>query len=91
LKRFVILLISGFAAGCFYTDSRFYCSDDENCRTTISGGLCLFDGDTGSYCAGPDEECPSGFRWMEGRNEIEYTCVDPALLLGSNGDASTDV
>jgi hypothetical protein len=73
---------------------RVYCNDPRFCpRLTGQPYLyCLFDGDTGTYCALPDDQCASKLRWYRlSRPEIANQCVDPSLVGQDGGmDGSRD-
>ena len=45
------------------------------------GGLCIFDGREGPFCAFPDDDCPSGYRWGQHASKREVCdCVAPEVL-----------
>jgi hypothetical protein len=45
-------------------------------------GICLFDGKYGHFCAFPDAECASGYRWSANTyREFSEQCVDPTLAV----------
>jgi len=80
------------AVGCYNPLPTAYCTYDSFCLSNVHpGGRCLFDGDSGKYCAFPDSSCPSGYRWNEfARRSIAELCIDPVVLTWNPPpDAST--
>lgn len=57
-------------------------------------GVCMFDGKYGHFCAFPDRECASGYRWtVREYGEFACECIEPALVrldsgMGSDGGTS---
>jgi len=51
-------------------------------------GVCLFDSRYGHFCAFPDRECPSGYRWSR-REYAEFSgeCIDPTLVVFDSGES----
>jgi hypothetical protein len=62
---------------------RGYCGDDADCERNFphQQSRCFFDGRTGQYCASPDRDCSSGYRWSEISGPLSNSCVDPASAL----------
>lgn len=89
LHNMVILIaitIVSLGSGC-RKPLAWLCIDVEDCTVSHkerSDSICLFDGITGPYCAHPDRDCPSGWRWSEYSRASEE-CVDPALLAKDGG------
>ena len=63
------------------------CNNDHSCmHPGEPGWRCLFDGDTGAYCARPDTSCPSGYRWGSvSQPKIADQCLDPSLAPVDGG------
>jgi len=56
-----------------------YCLFDVSCEAE-SGGICVFDGETGKYCTYPAPECPTGRQWKNaGATGHNCECVPPEL------------
>jgi hypothetical protein len=90
IDLFCVALLAG--CGDFSDDFRHYCPRFDACPiiTQEKDGVfaCLFDGETGMYCAVPDASCASGYRWhMYSRHEIARQCVDPSLNQTDGGVA----
>ena len=53
------------------------------------GGVCLYDGVTGSYCIFSDGNCLTGWRWYKyAANDLQNQCVDPSYLPMDAGVAA---
>jgi len=75
------LLLMTLVGGCRTFDP-LYCVYDSNCELKNLSGRCMFDGDTGAYCAWPAPDCPSGMRWdRTARARLAGECVDSRLLI----------
>jgi len=48
-----------------------------------AGAICIFDGKFGTFCAFPDPECASKFRWSHSSYKASCECVDSELLAAS--------
>lgn len=86
MKRFGVLL--WLVAACVACgEEPIYCSIDRQCSgDTFPGARCVFDGDTGKFCARPDASCASGFRWSNfARRDLADECVDPSFLTNQSG------
>jgi hypothetical protein len=80
----VLGLAIAVSAGCNTHIEPGYCGADIQCShgRDEPGWRCIFDGDSGAYCAQPDTSCPSGLRWSQSALEsLIGKCVDPALLV----------
>ena len=79
----VLVLAFAACAGCISPPPLLYCLRDKNCSDSEHrDSHCIYDGDSGAYCADKDNDCSSGFRWSIGSpKNLIGACVDPALLL----------
>jgi hypothetical protein len=87
------LLLTIFAGGGCSGDCdprvTYYCLYDENCAEE-QGEICVFDGETGKYCAIVDTACPSGRKWvLAGKTNHNCECVPPELLPAPDGGVDT--
>lgn len=67
------------------------CTDAHRCLYTSEAipGRCVFDGNTGCYCAFPTVVCPSGYKWFSGVPEaLARKCVTPNLLPPDAGSTT---
>ncbi len=84
--------IASGLAGCPAPRDYIECVDDTSCGLAV-GGECLVNADTGHrFCAYPDVECPTGFRWSDYDVEepISGECVPAAAVdAGVDADAGT--
>jgi len=79
MRTLLLVLVSAFGAGCVSPVGALYCLYDSDCSGP--GGRCLFDGDSGAYCADKDSDCPSDYRWsFSAAKQLIGKCVDPGLL-----------
>ena len=88
MSRWCLLVIATAALcqGCGSHLRPLYCGADIQCnRSSDPGGRCVFDGDSGAYCAQPDKSCSSGLRWSQtALDSLAEQCVDPVLLRGGD-------
>ena len=69
----------------------FECKQDRQCHDyNLNPGRCL-PAPGACYCALPDKDCPTGWRWEESaRDPFSNTCVDPSVPLDGGVDACAD-
>jgi len=78
--------------GCLPTQT---CTEDVQCvGPELFPGLCLYDGQTGRYCAIQTRACPSMWRWnVDADRSIRESCVPPELVppdAGADANPPTD-
>jgi hypothetical protein len=79
--------------GCDLTSTRrYYCPRFDYCTLLAqmpdAPFACLYDGETGTFCAQPDDRCASGYRWYRfSRPELANLCVEPNLTPMDGGTA----
>jgi hypothetical protein len=86
MKAFLLLLCILFISCRKFPP--YYCRDVRDCTYDAQNGeaICVYDGETGMYCAYSDRRCPSGFRFWEGLSgPASNKCVDPQLLPKDGG------
>ena len=91
-RALLVVLTAAAAFGCRGTAPFVYeCNVDVSCESKNEPGRrCLFDGDTGGYCARPDTSCPSGYRWINlALPKIANQCVDPPLVTAPDAGADS--
>ena len=78
----LMIITAALNEGCGSHLEPLYCGYDIQChRPSNPGGRCIFDGDSGAYCADPDGSCRSGLRWSQtALDSLSGKCVDPILL-----------
>ena len=71
-------------SGCHLFDPAppYLCNNEYQCSAGRTESFhCIFDGDTGRYCAAVDNSCPSGLRWDgTALDKLAGQCVDPSLV-----------
>jgi hypothetical protein len=87
LSRLLWLLAPLALSACPY-QAPFECANDVRCAPE-GGARCIFDGATAKYCAFPDSDCPTEWRWDKyARSNLAGRCVDPVYLV--DGGATPD-
>ena len=82
-RHVFLFVVVAVMSGCIFDHSEpSYCFNDVQCNLEgRRGWRCVFDGDSGTYCAQPEESCSSKLRWSNyGLATLAGKCVDPALL-----------
>src|SRR5687767_14512373 len=76
-----------FAVGC-YSRANVQCEMNSNCNL-LGGGVCTMAGTGSHWCAYPDSNCPSGYRYSDQDvgDGVANACVGE-LPSGSDGGAT---
>lgn len=91
MKSILAIALLLIMSGC--EDIVIQCREDRQCADNEGNpGLCIYDGNTGNYCAIRTEVCPSKYRWGGAAPKaIQLKCVDQALIPPDGGtDAAGD-
>lgn len=95
VTRTILLLALLFAvASCSGGSHTFQCTDNESCNLK-AGGVCLSTSTGNSWCAYPDQCCPSGYRYSEQDvgDGLAGTCTPGmrytlTVMIGGNGSGT---